>query len=52
VGLANLHAQVGTLEYMSPELLLRSAPPSPASDVYAWAVSVNEMATGAAGKEL
>ncbi|KAG2437968.1 hypothetical protein HXX76_005583 [Chlamydomonas incerta] len=37
---------VGTLEYMGPELLLRTAPPSRASDVYAWAVLVNEMATG------
>ncbi|PNH05269.1 Protein kinase and PP2C-like domain-containing protein [Tetrabaena socialis] len=37
---------VGTLEYMAPELLLRTAPPSRASDVYAWAVTVNEMATG------
>lgn len=32
---------------MGPELLLRTAPPSRASDVYAWAVLVNEMATGA-----
>ncbi|GFR48622.1 hypothetical protein Agub_g10536, partial [Astrephomene gubernaculifera] len=37
---------VGTLEYMAPELLLRTAPHSPASDVYAWAVTVNEVATG------
>ncbi|KAG2493753.1 hypothetical protein HYH03_007975 [Edaphochlamys debaryana] len=37
---------IGTLEYMAPELLLRTAPASTASDVYAWAVAVNEMATG------
>ncbi|KXZ48955.1 hypothetical protein GPECTOR_24g245 [Gonium pectorale] len=37
---------VGTLEYMAPELLLRTAPPSVASDVYALAVTINELATG------
>ncbi|GLI68583.1 hypothetical protein VaNZ11_013053 [Volvox africanus] len=37
---------VGTLEYMAPELLLRTSPASPASDVYAWAVTVNEVAAG------
>ncbi|GIL61123.1 hypothetical protein Vafri_15520 [Volvox africanus] len=37
---------VGTLEYMAPELLLRTSPASPASDVYAWAVTMNEVATG------
>ena len=36
---------MGTLEYMAPECLLKE-PGSPASDVYAWAVTVNEMATG------
>ena len=36
---------VGTLEYMAPECLLKE-PGSPASDVYAWAVTVNELATG------
>jgi serine/threonine protein phosphatase PrpC len=36
---------VGTLEYMAPEVLLR-APHSPASDVFALAVTVNEMASG------
>ena len=38
--------QAGTLQYMAPELLMRSAPASPASDVYAFAVMLNEMATG------
>jgi len=36
---------IGTLEYMAPECLLKE-PGSPASDVYAWAVTVNELATG------
>jgi serine/threonine protein kinase len=39
-------AVAGTLEYMAPELLLRR-PASKASDVYALAVTVNEMVTGA-----
>uniref|UniRef100_A0A061SFA0 Protein kinase and pp2c-like domain-containing n=1 Tax=Tetraselmis sp. GSL018 TaxID=582737 RepID=A0A061SFA0_9CHLO len=34
----------GTLEYMAPEVLLKE-PQSFASDVYAWAVVVNELAT-------
>ena len=37
--------QVGTLEYMAPEVLFKR-PTTRASDVYAWAVAVNEMATG------
>ncbi|CAL8468340.1 g7880 [Coccomyxa elongata] len=36
---------VGTLEYMAPEVLLKE-PTTFASDVYAWAVTVNELATG------
>ena len=36
---------VGTLEYMAPEVLLK-APGSFASDVYAFAVAVNEIASG------
>ena len=36
--------QMGTLEYMSPEVLLKE-PTSLASDVYAWAVTLNELAT-------
>lgn len=39
-------AKVGTLEYMAPELLMRTAAHSRASDVYAFAVTLNEMATG------
>ena len=35
--------QVGTLEYMAPEILLRTAPHGPASDVYALAVTLNEV---------
>ena len=41
----NCVAQVGTLEYMAPEVLLKE-PTTFASDVYAWAVTVNELATG------
>ena len=41
----NRRHMIGTLEYMAPECLLK-APGSPASDVYAWAVTVNELATG------
>ena len=37
--------QVGTLEYMAPEVLL-GAPASFASDIFALAVTVNELATG------
>lgn len=37
--------QVGTLEYMAPEILLK-APCSYSSDVYALAVTINELATG------
>jgi serine/threonine protein kinase len=37
--------QVGTLEYMAPEVLLKE-PTCTASDVYSWAVTVNEVATG------
>lgn len=36
---------VGTLEYMAPEILLKE-PCSLASDVYAFAVTLNELATG------
>ncbi|KAK9828917.1 hypothetical protein WJX72_002777 [[Myrmecia] bisecta] len=36
---------VGTLEYMAPEVLQKQ-PTSYFSDVYAWAVTVNEVATG------
>eukprot|EP01025_Chloroclados_australasicus_P015118 TRINITY_DN1719_c0_g1_i2.p1 TRINITY_DN1719_c0_g1~~TRINITY_DN1719_c0_g1_i2.p1 ORF type:complete len:819 (-),score=82.74 TRINITY_DN1719_c0_g1_i2:757-3000(-) len=35
---------VGTLQYMAPELLLKQ-PHTVKSDVYAWAVTVNEIAT-------
>lgn len=37
--------QVGTLEYMAPEILLKQ-PCSYASDVYAFAITLNELATG------
>ena len=40
-----MYWQVGTLEYMSPEVLQKQ-PYSFAADVYAWAVTVNEIATG------
>ena len=36
---------VGTLEYMAPEVLLKE-PASCASDIYAFAVTINELATG------
>ena len=36
---------MGTLEYMAPEVLQKQ-PTTAASDVYAWAVTVNEIATG------
>ncbi|GAX74889.1 hypothetical protein CEUSTIGMA_g2335.t1 [Chlamydomonas eustigma] len=35
---------VGTLEYMAPEVLMRE-PTSPASDIYALGVTINELAT-------
>lgn len=35
----------GTLEYMAPEVLLKK-PASAASDVYALAIAINELATG------
>jgi serine/threonine protein kinase len=38
-------AMQGTLEYMAPEVLLKK-PASPASDVYALAIAINELATG------
>jgi serine/threonine protein phosphatase PrpC len=38
---------VGTLEYMAPEILLKS-PHSPASDIFALAVTINELASGGA----
>ena len=38
--------QVGTLQYLAPEVLQKQ-PAGYASDVYAWAVTVNEVATGA-----
>lgn len=38
----------GTLEYMAPEVLLKR-PSSPASDVYALAIAINELATGGLG---
>lgn len=37
---------VGSLEYMSPEVLLRTMPASYASDVFALCVSINEMISG------
>jgi serine/threonine protein kinase len=37
----------GTLEYMAPEVLQKK-PSSPASDVYALAIAINELATGEA----
>ncbi len=39
-------AMAGTMEYMSPEVLLKK-PASSASDVYALAIAINELATGA-----
>lgn len=38
-------AQVGTLQYLAPEVL-QKRPTTRATDVYAWAVTVNEIATG------
>lgn len=38
-------AMQGTLEYMAPEVLLKK-PASTASDVYALAIAINELATG------
>lgn len=35
----------GTLEYMAPEVLLKK-PASSASDVYALAIAISELATG------
>ena len=37
--------QVGTLEYLAPEVLLNQPYSFPA-DIYAWAVTINEVATG------
>ncbi len=34
---------LGTLEYMAPEILLKTRPASPASDVYALCVMINEL---------
>ena len=34
---------LGTLEYMAPEILLKTHPASPASDVYALCVTINEL---------
>ena len=34
---------LGTLEYMAPEILLKTRPASPASDVYALCVTINEL---------
>ena len=42
---AGCRQMMGTLEYMAPEVLLRQGI-SQASDVYAWAISMNELATG------
>ncbi|KAK9796343.1 hypothetical protein WJX73_010652 [Symbiochloris irregularis] len=36
---------VGTLQYLAPEILLKQ-PAGYAADIYAWAVTVNELATG------
>ena len=36
--------QVGTLQYLAPEVLMKQ-PATYAADVYAWAVTVNEVAT-------
>lgn len=38
----------GTLEYMAPEVLQKQ-PASAASDVYALAITINELATGKGG---
>lgn len=37
---------VGTLEYMSPEILMRKSTHTRACDVYAWSVMANEVITG------
>ena len=37
---------VGTLEYMSPEVLMHEAVHTRASDVYAWSIMMNEVLTG------
>ena len=37
--------QVGTLQYLAPEVLQKQ-PTTYASDVYAWAITVNEVLTG------
>ena len=37
--------QVGTLQYLAPEVLQKE-PTTCASDVYAWAITVNELLTG------
>ena len=37
--------QVGTLQYLAPEVLQKQ-PTTTAADVYAWAVTINEVATG------
>ncbi len=37
--------QVGTLEYLAPEVLLKEPYSFPA-DIYSWAVTVNEISTG------
>ncbi|CAG9460345.1 unnamed protein product [Pedinophyceae sp. YPF-701] len=37
---------VGTLQYMAPEVLMKSGPHSPAADMYAWAVVANEVLSG------
>lgn len=39
-----MQSQVGTLEYLAPEVLLKQPYGYPA-DIYSWAVSVNEIAT-------
>lgn len=36
---------LGTLEYMAPEILMKSAPASPASDVFALSVAIAELLT-------
>jgi serine/threonine protein kinase len=41
----------GTLEYMAPEVLQKK-PSSPASDVYALAIAINELATGEAAQDV
>ena len=36
-------SMVGTLEYMAPEILLRKQPASPASDIFALCITINEL---------